>query len=283
MKRILALFLAMFCLLSFSTGLAEEWYCSDCSITVAGNFCSECGQKKPSTSNGDVYDLCLDVDFEENSFFSTYDVDVYINSNKITTLGHGNDLYKTISVPKGTCTIAFYKEGDRSISGTASVNIEGETNFSCEIHAKKDKIVVDHISTDGGEVDTRIALGQKSEINGLEVTLLKTRTTTGSSYNKAESGNTYILCQFEISNCTNKTVGISSLLCFSAYCDDYTADVSFNAIIEANGSLDGDIAPGKKMKGEIGFEIPKDWEELEIVFTPELWSSDSLTFVVNNK
>lgn len=70
---------------------------------------------------------------------------------------------------------------------------------------------------------------------------------------------------------------------FYAYADDYALNYSLSATIEAeSGSqLDGTIAPGKKMKGEIGYEVPADWSNIEIHFTDNVWSSSDFVFEIN--
>ena len=47
--------------------------------------------------------------------------------------------------------------------------------------------------------------------------------------------------------------------------------------------LDGTVAAGKKMKGQVGYEVPKDWKELEVHVTPDYWGGDTLTFMVYRK
>ena len=46
--------------------------------------------------------------------------------------------------------------------------------------------------------------------------------------------------------------------------------------------LTGDIASGKKMEGVISYEVPKGWNKLEVIVTPDIWSSDKITFVAEN-
>ena len=84
----------------------EEWTCPSCDAIVTGNFCSNCGEKRPEedswicsncgaectenfcsncgTKRGDVETvrnekeeklrLDLNIVFEKNAYFSTYDV-----------------------------------------------------------------------------------------------------------------------------------------------------------------------------------------------------------------
>lgn len=49
------------------------------------------------------------------------------------------------------------------------------------------------------------------------------------------------------------------------YADNYSVSFSLNAHIDKSSEtqLDGAIAPGKKMHGWIGWEVPADWSEMD--------------------
>ena len=88
------------------------------------------------------------------------------------------------------------------------------------------------------------------------------------------------MAEFEIANNTEKELAISSALSFDAYADDYALNFSFSALMEKEGNqLDGTIAAGKKLKGWIGWEVPADYQNVEIHFTDNVWSSDKFVFV----
>ena len=51
MKKIFCVLLsAILCLSLFTISLAESWFCPECGTACDGNFCSNCGTKKPSGS-----------------------------------------------------------------------------------------------------------------------------------------------------------------------------------------------------------------------------------------
>ena len=53
------------------------------------------------------------------------------------------------------------------------------------------------------------------------------------------------------------------------------------ALIEKGNKnqLDGAVAAGKKFNGVIGYEVPTDWKELEVRFTPDFWSGKDIVFI----
>lgn len=131
---------------------------------------------------------------------------------------------------------------------------------------------------------TSFAIGDQVELNGVVVSLDSVTESEGSTFNTPADGQIFVLCQFTIENNSSKEINISSLLCFDTYCDDYSCSYSLGAQMAAGGQsgLDGTIAGGKKMVGVIGYEVAKDWKELEIHFTPDFWSNKDIVFTATH-
>ena len=127
-------------------------------------------------------------------------------------------------------------------------------------------------------------VGETAELKGVSVSLVSVTKSEGSKYNSPTEGNVFVLCEFEIANNSDKEIAVSSMMSFAAYCDDYTCNFSLSALMEKGNKnqLDGTVAPGKKFNGVIGYEVPTDWKELEVVFTPDFWSGKDITFVATN-
>lgn len=127
-------------------------------------------------------------------------------------------------------------------------------------------------------------VGETAELKGVSVTLVSITESTGSAYNVPTDGNVFVLCEFEIANNSDKEITVSSMMSFEAYCDDYTCTFSLGALMEKGNKnqLDGTVAAGKKFNGVVGYEVPTDWQELEIVFTPDFWSGKDITFIAAN-
>ena len=131
---------------------------------------------------------------------------------------------------------------------------------------------------------SRFEVGDKVELNDVVVTLVGVTESNGSSYNKPSEGNVFVLCEFEIENNSSKEIAISTMMSFKAYCDDYATNFSFSALMEKGNKnqLDGSIDAGKKFNGVVGYEVPADWKELEIQFTPDFWSGKDIKFVATH-
>lgn len=128
--------------------------------------------------------------------------------------------------------------------------------------------------------DLKFKLGETAEYKDIQVTMTNVTESNGSDFIKPKDGNVFVLVEFEITNNSEKELAISSLMSFDAYQDGYSTSVSLSALTEKDGQqLDGSIAPGKKMKGSVGYEIPSDYKELEINFEPSVWSSKKIVFI----
>ena len=132
--------------------------------------------------------------------------------------------------------------------------------------------------------DPIFSVGDTAMLNDINVTLVGVFESTGSEYFKPADGKVFIQCEFNIENNSKEDLAVSSLMCFDTYCDDYACELSISAMVEDNGKaqLDGTVAPGKKMNGVVGYEVPENWQELEIRFTPDIMSNKSIIFVATN-
>ena len=135
------------------------------------------------------------------------------------------------------------------------------------------------------EEKTEYGVGDTLTQNDITVTFLGVTENRGSAYNKPSEGNVFVLCEFEIENSKSTDLNVSSMMNFEVYCDDYSTSLSLGALIESGNKsqLDGTIASGKKMKGVVGYEIPADWTELEIHYTPSGLFAKEFTFIANHE
>lgn len=116
------------------------------------------------------------------------------------------------------------------------------------------------------EEKTITAVGQTLTTQYFKVTVESIEKPTGSAYNKPSEGKEFVQVNLDIENISNEDYNISSILMFNAYCDGYSINQSISAAIAKGEShtMDGALAAGKKIKGALSYELPKDWKELEI-------------------
>jgi hypothetical protein len=135
---------------------------------------------------------------------------------------------------------------------------------------------------DSGSESHTFGVGETAELNGISVKFDSCTESNGSQFNTPDDGNVFLLCEFSIDNQSDKDIAVSSIASFNAYVDDYSTNLSISATIATDKTqLDGAIAAGKKMTGVVGYEVPKDWKEIEIRFTPDFWSGNEITFIAD--
>lgn len=130
------------------------------------------------------------------------------------------------------------------------------------------------------EETTTFKTGETASLKDVLVTLDGVSESTGGQFNKPTDGNIFLLCEFTIENDSEKDIAVSSIMSFEAYCDDFSVTQSFGGLMEKGNKnqLDGSVAAGKKMNGVIAYEVPTDWKEIEINFTPDFWGKE-ITFI----
>ena len=135
------------------------------------------------------------------------------------------------------------------------------------------------------QTETTYGVGDTVESDGVEVTLVSAEENTGADYITPADGSVFVALEFEIVNNSQQDISVSSLASFEAYCDDYSVSQSLTGatLYDDKGTLDGSVAAGKRLSGAIVYEVPADWQQLEVAFTPSVWVDRSVTFTVTNE
>ena len=166
------------------------------------------------------------------------------------------------------------KSNEEDPSNTTVTTAQSNKSNQEEITAAPETTIAEKTTFDVGEV---------ADIKGIQVSLLGTTESKGSDFLTPDEGNIFILCEFEISNNSDKDISVSSIMSFEAYCDDYSVNQDILGLQAPEGKgknqLDGSVAAGKKMNGIIAYQVPEDWKNLEIKFSPSFWSNKSATFI----
>ena len=124
------------------------------------------------------------------------------------------------------------------------------------------------------------SLNETAVFENLKITALEIKESSGESFFTPEAGKIFVGVKFEIENISAEEQSVSSLLLFDAYAGDVKCDLSFTASAAfADGTLDGDIAAGKKLIGWYAVEIPADWSALELNVKSDWLSSNAAKFV----
>lgn len=96
-------------------------------------------------------------------------------------------------------------------------------------------------------------------------------------------GKKYLVLFFEVENISSEKQNVN-LFYYKAYLDDYDIDQE-TILVKPEGyeMLSGDLAPGKKLKGYVCYEVDPDWKKLEFTYTDGILDSDTTyDFVVTS-
>ena len=122
-------------------------------------------------------------------------------------------------------------------------------------------------------------LNESAVFKDLKFTCLQISESQGDSFFVPEADKVFVGFEFEIENISNAEQTVSTLLLFDCCADDTKCDYSLSAAcVFDEGSLDGNIAPGKKMVGWYAVEVPKDWKQIDLHIKSNWLSSGTARF-----
>lgn len=126
-----------------------------------------------------------------------------------------------------------------------------------------------------GKTET-FTTGDTAVLDTLKITAneLKELKSDESGFISAEEGKVFTGVNFTVENISDESQIVSSILLFEAYADDTKCELSFSAATAfPEGTIDGEIAPGKKITGWYTLELPENWTKLELHIAGS-WLSD---------
>lgn len=97
----------------------------------------------------------------------------------------------------------------------------------------------------------------------------------------------YLLVNVQVSNASLENLSVDLMHNFEGYMDNeklpYCTDSE--TILRNLGytPLSGELPSGESLSGYLCFELPDSWEELEIHYTPVIWSSKDLTLNITKQ
>ncbi|WP_347995537.1 DUF4352 domain-containing protein [uncultured Eubacterium sp.] len=125
-------------------------------------------------------------------------------------------------------------------------------------------------------VQTEFVKGDVVETKSLKVSFLECGEFTDySEYSEPAKGNKIIYATFEFENISDDNEYISTSD-FSCYADGYDCESYYDFDQE---SLDATLSKGRKTKGKVLFEVPKDAKEIKIEYDINFITSDKIIFV----
>lgn len=127
--------------------------------------------------------------------------------------------------------------------------------------------------------DEVFGLNESAVFKDLKFTATEIKESKGKDFFEPEADNIFVGIKFEVENVSEEEQTVSTLLLFDAYCDDIKCEYSLSANCVFDGTLDGTIAPGKKLVGWYSLEVPADWGNIELNIQSNWLSSNAAKFV----
>lgn len=123
-------------------------------------------------------------------------------------------------------------------------------------------------------------IGDTVAMGDLEMTLNGARWLTGDEWFKPDPGERWLAIDCTIENKAQEIAPISSLMMFSLI-DEEAFSRDLEIMVETKGSLDGELGPGRKMRGEITFSVDEGQTNWEFIFEPNVFGFGQAIFEIN--
>ncbi|NOZ06381.1 MAG: DUF4352 domain-containing protein [Chloroflexi bacterium] len=126
---------------------------------------------------------------------------------------------------------------------------------------------------------TVFQIGDVISIGNLKMTVLGWDSPAGDKFNKPDPGQKFVAVELLLRNQSQNDTAMSSLLQTSlqdSNGQEYRYDPVANLAAGASNP-DGEIGPGERVRGKIGFQVPQDAQGLVFVFHDALFGAESIT------
>lgn len=136
------------------------------------------------------------------------------------------------------------------------------------------------IQTSAEKNEETFGLNETAVFAELKFTATEIKESDGDGFFIPEAGNVFVGVKFTVENISDEEQSISSILLFEGYVDDVKCDYSLSAGAAFDGgTIDGSIAPGKKLIGWYALEVPRNWSNIELDVQSTWLSNNSAKFV----
>ena len=128
---------------------------------------------------------------------------------------------------------------------------------------------VDAPASLGGEINQQIyKIGDVITMGTTTLTVGGIEFSQGQEYSEPAEGYEFLVVDLTLENKGSQAITVSSLMQMAVKDADhyqYSVDL-FASMLLGQGSPDGEIAAGEKLRGQVGFQVPKDATKLMFVF-----------------
>ncbi len=136
---------------------------------------------------------------------------------------------------------------------------------------------------ENGKVASEIfSIGETIAMGELEFTVNSARWDHGDQFMGPDSGEKWLAIDVTIENLSDESTVVSSIGMFDLVdSEGYSKDMEIFA--ETKGSLDGELGAGRRMRGEIAFNVEEGQEEWEFIFSPNFFGFGQAIFSISSE
>ena len=132
-KKYVLIGIAVLVFLSFVSRLSDKNQSGRSSVGGQSSNSANNNRNTAVTTEARTFEFYIDLHSDDNLFFSTYDMDVFLDGVEIGTVADGQYFSKLVDVSKGKHTLSICKSGDHSLNAEKVLTIKGPTTFSATI------------------------------------------------------------------------------------------------------------------------------------------------------
>lgn len=170
-------------------------------------------------------------------------------------------------VPQNAQGLQFIFDANAFVTGKAIVNFGAEP------------ITVAPPANIAGEtLQETYHVGDVIALGTTRLTINEVSYPAGDQAIKPDPGNKFLVVDLTIENQSAEAISISTLLQMSLKdADSQKYEIDLMAAMASGGnSPDGELAPGEKLRGQVGFQVPENGSGYVFVFEVDLWSTGKI-------
>ena len=245
----------------------------------SGEYKSDNQFSQPTEGNKYIY---LQFAFENTSdsqdhSISFYSFDCYADGYSADAYYGGDEnLGATLSAGRTTTGYLYFEVPEDA----TDIEVEYESNWFTDekitfvYEGEQDSGYVAELNT--AATADAFSVGDVVEAGDLTITYLSCEEyKSDNAFTKPKDGNYFVTCTFEFENTGNHDEIISAFS-FDCYADGVACDQTFIR----DDNLSATISAGRKAKGTVTFEVPKDAAVVEVEFLTNYWTSNRIVFTV---
>ncbi len=210
--------------------------------------------------------------------------DKTVTAYEFNCYADGYECEKTYQDDDLSATLSNGRSGDGAVYFEVPINAsEIEIEYELDwINEKKAKLIFEGDKDSGltfeantSQNEEAYRVGDTIETKYAKITYAKAAEySSDNMFITPKDGYKYIYIELEVEN-TSQTDQNISYFSFQCYADGASCDGFYGM----DDALSATLSPGRKAKGTIAFEVPKDAETIEIEYEDNVWTQNKIIFL----